>query len=624
GPGLPWTEDAAENPLHLRMGIPTMTEGGRRAVVAGPFGLDRWLVAKGATNFRLELPEPGKAAMEVAANFNGTTITAGERISIDKTSRLPAGELAALSFTSGTLVSVERNAGEAYVLQNFNTTRSRTFKGPGWHALTVTTAAVGDDVDLGAILVQTGPGGDKVVTSSMLRLTTDSGWMRRFNLLGTLTMFVEVTSPGRYTLRAENVNAEVTVEPFFKGRDFKPSPSKVNGGDWDLDAGFHVITLWPRAEGKGIATLSIQGSQGKVPAEPAPAVTGIDFAKLWLESERTYRLTFNQTGTASGAQLRECMPVDLDAGDLAVILKPGESREVSLRVGSPGTVALLTEDGSSLPLAINGAAPTAAPSVGDGIHAAVLINSGTTTLRAFLRSTPTPAPVPTPPTAELSALPNFPVLAADGPHFLDLGRRQSATFALKVDKPALYRVETTGLLQTEGNLRTQVKPSLTRAGANGIGRNFLLQQYLRPGLYQLTVSTQDQSAGHLGLTMTASQLRPGGALTSGNPARASLNAGEGIGYDITVTERGTYRLEALTLSGPTELRLEDAEGWPLTNPGRQGALTRELEPGTYRLVVLPQPLPARVVTLAERLAAPVARQGHGPHPLPLGDTVRHR
>ncbi|MBI5165313.1 MAG: hypothetical protein HY985_15585 [Magnetospirillum sp.] len=623
GPGVPWTEEGAETPLHLRMGIPTLGEGARRSAVAGPFGLDRWLVHKGATHFRLELPEPGQAAMEVVANFTGT-VTAGERVSIDKNSRVPAGDLAATTIAGGTLVSVTRSAGAPYVLQNVNSTRTRYFRGPGWQSIAVTTAGTGDDVDVGALLVESAPWGETVVASSALRLTSETGWMRRFNLLGTVTMFVEIVTPGRYALRTGNVDAEVTIEPFVKGKGYKAPPSKVGGGEWDLDAGFHVITLWPRAEGRGIVTLSINGPKGKIPMEPAPAVAGIDFPKIWLESERSYRLMINQTGTIAGAQVREAMPVELEVGDLPVTLKPEERREAALRVGWPGHLELVAEDGSPLPLSVDGKPAAPNPNVEAGVRTAVLANPGKAPLRAHLRFVPQARLKAAPPPADLSRLPQFPLLKAHAPRFLDLGRQHSATFALKVDKPALYRVESTGLLQTAGNLRTQVRPSLTRATSNGTGRNFLLQQYLRPGLYQLTVSTQNQSAGHLGMVVTASELRTGGTLAAEVPVRASLGAGEGIAYDFTVTEAGSYRFEALTLAGPTELRLEDSDGWPLTNPGPRGTLARELAPGRYRLVVLPQPLPARVVTLAARVAVPVARHGHGPHPLPLGETLSHR
>lgn len=624
GPGMAWSTESSDNPLHVRMGIPALGEGVRRSLVAGPFGVDRWLVPRAANGFRLELPEPGEAAMDVSSNFNGTAMSPGERASIDKKTRLRAADLNVVASNGSTLVSVERAAGHPYSLQTFNTARVRTFNGPGWHALSVTSSGSGDDVDLGAILVRNAPGGETVVASRALRLAPETGWMRRFNLMAPLSMFVEVATPGRYSLRTENVDAELGVEPFFKGQGYKPAPTGVNAGVWDLEAGFHVVTLRPRPEGRGIATLTIQGERAPAAAQPAPPVTGVDFPKLWLESDRTYRLTLNQTGTTSGAQLRECLPFDLEAGDLAVLLEPGETREVSARVKGAGTIDLVAEDGTSLPLVVDGAAPASAPAIGAGMHVLALANGGPAARPAVLRFLPKPTPPSEPPPADLARLPRFPLLEAGAPQFLDLGRTRSSTFAVKVDKPALYRVESTGLLQTEGNMRTQIRPTVVRASANGTGRNFLLQQYLRPGLYQLTVTTEGNSAGHLGLALTASEVRAAGALSFGTPARISLNAGEAVAYDLDVTKPGTYRLEALTLAGPTELRLEDAGGWPLTNPGRSGPLTRELEPGRYRLVVLPQPLPARIVTLAEALPEPMAREGHGPHPLPLDQNVTHR
>ena len=41
-----------------------------------------------------------------------------------------------------------------------------------------------------------------------------------------------------------------------------------------------------------------------------------------------------------------------------------------------------------------------------------------------------------------------------------------------------------GLLQTEGHLRNRVVTELFGAAANGVGRNFLIQQFLESGSYQ--------------------------------------------------------------------------------------------------------------------------------------------
>lgn len=624
GPGLTWTENAGDSPLHLRSGIPTLAEGARLSATASPFGVDRWLAPKNTTAFHLRLPELGEAAIEASANFTGVTIQNGERASIDKKSRLPAADVNASTSTGHTLVTVERAAGEPYVLQGFNTTRVRTVSGFGWGAVTLTSSSAGDDVDLTAILAKVDANGSKVVASDTARLAPTLGWMRRFNLLAPVSLFAEVTEPGRYTVQAAGVDAEVAIDPAFPERGYKPKGSKVNGGQWDLDAGFHVVTLRPRPEGRGIVTLTLTGERAVAPSEPAPAVTAIDFSKLWLESNATYRLTFNQTGAVAGAQVRESLPVELSQGDLVAVLRPDETREIALQVPADGTLDAVTDDGGKIAFAIDGATASDKAAVTAGHHTAVIRNPGASRLRIAMRFNAAPAPATPLPPVDVSRLPSFPQLEAGTPRFLDLGRQRSATFALKVDKAALYRLESTGLLATSGTLRTQTAPSLARAAANGAGRNFLIQQYLRPGLYQLTVTTLDQSAGHLGLSLTATPLRLGGRLTPGVPARASLAAGEGVLYDVSAAETASWRLEAMNLGQSPELRLEDEGGWPLTNPGTHGQLTRELESGRYRLVVLPQPLPGRVVTQVGQVMKPEARQGHGPHALSLGETTLHR
>src|SRR5207247_1677171 len=115
--------------------------------------------------------------------------------------------------------------------------------------------------------------------------------------------------------------------------------------------------------------------------------------------------------------------------------------------------------------------------------------------------------------------PELPLLTDERPRFFDLERGADTTFLLRADAPALYRLQSTGLLATEGRLRTRTVTAFARAAANGVGRNFFIEQYLREGDYQITVATQGQSTGHLGLTLERTQLVDGGALSEGGPAR---------------------------------------------------------------------------------------------------------
>ena len=219
--------------------------------------------------------------------------------------------------------------------------------------------------------------------------------------------------------------------------------------------------------------------------------------------------------------------------------------------------------------------------------------------------------------------PQYPVLSSDAPQFFDLEHRGSRTFLVKVDTPGLYRLETSGLLHTSGTLRSRVITSLDTQESNGVGRNFLIQQYLREGDYQLTVRAEGRSAGHLGVRLVPTAMREGGGLLPGLPARVTLGDGEGVLYTFGIPERAEYTLRSFGLRQRSTCRLEDAEGWPLVAPGGNAEFSRAFDAGDYRLVLLPGPVPSRRLTILEPVAPPLRFAGHGPHRLPLDHEVEH-
>ena len=184
-------------------------------------------------------------------------------------------------------------------------------------------------------------------------------------------------------------------------------------------------------------------------------------------------------------------------------------------------------------------------------------------------------------------------------------------------------METSGLLATEGSLRTRVRPRLAEAAENGSGRNAALRTYLREGDYQLTVRARGASAGHLGVRLRRAAIADGGRLADGEAARASLPADGAVAYRFTVAERSTWRLTALALGGGLTLRVEDLDGWPVGPAVAEADATFELEPGEYRVLVLPRGTPARAVTRLARAVEAARRAGHGPHALALGAAVEH-
>src|SRR5215470_5125847 len=130
GPTLPWAKSADVHPFYLRMGIPAIAEAGRRAFIASPFGIDRFLVPASANYFRLELPLAEPAQLSVGPYDEKAPFAPGQSDSIGKQSRLPVAEIIDGSASTGwKLVTIQRDAGKPYVLQQFKSVRRYEFKG---------------------------------------------------------------------------------------------------------------------------------------------------------------------------------------------------------------------------------------------------------------------------------------------------------------------------------------------------------------------------------------------------------------------------------------------------------------------------------------------------------------
>ncbi|HEY8136641.1 MAG TPA: hypothetical protein VIF61_02290, partial [Methylocystis sp.] len=100
-------------------------------------------------------------------------------------------------------------------------------------------------------------------------------------------------------------------------------------------------------------------------------------------------------------------------------------------------------------------------------------------------------------------------------------------------------------------------------------------------------------------------------------ARATLAPGKGASVPLEITQDGLYTIDLLGVGRRWRARLEDFEGWPLGKPGETRLLTRQFEKGSYRLVVSPEDVEARMAARLRRFTAAPELAGHGPHPLPF-------
>jgi hypothetical protein len=642
GPAQPWSEESELHPFYLRRGIPRLGVAGRRRFVVSPFGRDYYLVPGPATYFRLELSEARAAAMQVDwFDPERPAQISAASAEITKKSVPPVAELYVQGRESEDhIVTVTADAGRQYVLQHFELKRQYTFRGSRefWIS-TIHSGYAADSVDATAIIVENKNGSrsrTEPYRARTLEIGTDKFWHRRVNLLGETTLFLNIADAGVYQLMCSGLDARYKFEPFMVGysADYQSPQPKQCGETWDLDAGYHVLTIYP--DKKGIADLLIRpmGVLDKIldtvgwerSLRAAPFQSSTRFPRVRLDHGRSYTLFLNrQPEVKAGIQLRS-LPVDL-TDPLYIAQEPGEAVSVPFKSEEPGILRAEGEDGSLLEVSVDGGPwQTSIPTDSELHTAAVRHSLGATahyTLVVVPRRLDAQTPLPAISEHSLESLPKFPVISEDTPQFGDLQKLQSATYLLRAGKPALYRLQSTGLLATSGNLRSRTNPSFVRKSQNGVGRNFSLQQYLREGDYQVTVKTEGESAGHFGLELSRTAIRNGGFLTSGIPARTTLEPGQAIAYYFIITNPGEFRVHALGEGRKFRCRLEDKDGWPVVAPGGEADVSRYFPPGQYRMVLLPETTLARVVTVIEPTPRQRRYTGHGPHTLRLAEKIQH-
>lgn len=645
GPTLPWAKSSDAHPFYLRMGIPSISEGGRQVHIASPFGLDRYLISASANYFRLELPEAEAAGLTVVDYSEANPFAEGDRQVITKKSVPPLVEIEDESKSSGQkLITINREAGKPYLLQHFKSVETYPFDASGSYWISTLHSGYGDDsIDATPVLTQhAGTEQETVYRSQAPELNATARWTRRFNLLDEATAFFHVTEAGTYQIDADGGDAgggakttaiaeyrfglAVSDQPSnYEEPDFQPA-----GQPWKLAPGYYVLTIRPKHNGKGILTLTIRGAAAQ-PGGPDDAgqakVTSVNWPSLDLDANAHYTLYLNeQPGVTAGVVLRP-LPIDL-AEDLPVNLARGQSLDVPVRATPGDSITVIGEDGQPAAFSVDHGNGVTAWTATDGNHVVTLENKGDKPVFVTLHETPAAlAPeTPLPPISaeRLASIPVFPALGAEAPAFFDIAKDEKKTFALSIKQPGLYRLESSGLLQTEGAIRTRIILALDRQSNNGTGRNFLIQQYLGEGDYQLSLNAQGQTRGHMGVGLTPTVLDDGGQLSLDLPARHSLAAGHGLRYSFTIPADGHYRLRALGLNRTFTMRLEDADGWPIVKPGVAADFDDALTAGTYHLVILPQAVDAKVVTLLEALPVPPALSGHGPHPLPLNQVTSYQ
>lgn len=631
-----WANGEPErNLVHLQWGVPKLDPATREHRIASPFGEDRFRVSGWVDHVRLELPRAEDAVLRAGSYddrrpyHNPYTIA-----TMDKKARVPAISIKLGKHSGEDVIVVRREAGKPYVLESFfyawNWPVRFEETGHYWiGGLQAGDAA--DNIDSTGVLTRDARSRKEsrvLVAHSAIPLRRDSNWRRKFNLHDKTSVHVEIKQRGKYTITAHgDVLPRITIEPFFASSRSKVKPKSVRSGDpVVLNAGFYVLFMYPQKDNKGISDISIAGDRKKTAVATQSA--GIRFTQVKLDERHTYSLHMNyQPDVVKGLVVRK-LPIALEEESLPISMLPGEIVPVEVKTKSPGQITVKAESGQYFAVSYNkDTLDKTLVAAKEGRNTIYVKNISDRVQMATLKFTETELqrsePLPAFDAKQLEQLPKFDVLKAEKPSLIQLDRDSAKHYLLKVEKPALYRIESAGLLHTQGKIRTRTVTALSQGDANGVGRNFLVQSYLRSGDYQVSVKTRGQTKGHMAVRLNRTDLHKGGALTNDVWARTTLKAGQALEYFFTPSVNGRYELTVDGLERYFTYRLEDGQGWPLT-ASRSGTQRFDLRAGEqYRLIVLPGAIDARVATRFMHEPKVAETTGHGPHPLVLNTSDKH-
>jgi hypothetical protein len=449
-------------------------------------------------------------------------------------------------------------------------------------------------------------------------------WKRRFNVDGTATaVWLELEKPGLYSIDTDKaVNASCDVYSLAGGER-----TRIGGADapcatrLTLPKGPVEIRLTGGIAGVQTLRVGASGVAALVGDDRlAPPRTGCVFAtgQRLAQPLSPGRYRVRTSSGRSDAFLGVMTATPGLSAPVVVAVDPGRPVSLPLDAGTGfAASAALMDDASRLRCDVDGVAvPGCLRAPGDAAGRATFgIADDAGPLLVTLRRPPTPTTEP----ALVGAVPTpapLPVVTAGTPKPFDLDGGAARSFLVDVQRPGIYRIETTGLLATACAVRTATSASLFSGEKNGRGRNCRVEAFLKPGRFRVDVRAIGQSRGRASLQLVPLPSVDGGPLVVGDeryfavpastPATHRLES-RGGPLDVTVEARDA------TLS----CRLDDDDGWPLLPPPHACRLQEQVPAGRHVLTVFPLSVESRRMARASTATTAKVLRGDGTHALAL-------
>ena len=634
GAALAWGEDSGEHPFSLRVGHRELGSSGRKIITISPFGREAYVVPKKTDFFQISRADKKATTLslkrwEDKASRHGD----GDKASITKESRNPWAVVRTREDKRKKWVTVQGNPGDRVVLTWFPDDRVFFIESGVYWISSLHSAEGQDAIDVTGIISR--PDQKTPVEGQVLTVGLNTPLVTgKFNLLGDTSLFLKLKDAGTYVIEeneASGARGRYRMEPFMfkRPRNYRSPPFQSPGEALELIQGFYKLTIRPDGS-KGILSFTLRQKAEAVDdlqTDSSHRKQSLLLPKVNLPEHRErYTLELNRRRNVATGIIVRSLPMNL--GDpLPVILNAGQSVVIYIDIGQRSTLVIDSDKETPFLLTtdtVRWPAVAADSILSPGLYLFNLENSGTETTLFTLKTIPAKS------ASELTLgnlkdqlekSKSFLRLTEHKPLYLDFKRNQKQHFTLIVEEPSLYRLETSGRLATQLTVRTALITQLFTAKENGIGRNALVQQYLRPGVYHVTVQTQGQSRGRAGIHLRRTALLED-ELAVGAVQRTHLKPDAAVRYTLTIDDPGRYQFRTLGLGKNFANRLEDKGEWPLTKPGGRQTYTENFESGIYYYYSLPRPVESTRITTLTRIVEKQERVGKGPHPISFNETVK--
>jgi len=644
GEPLKWANENNKNPLYIRMGIPDIGRNGQHLISISPFGRDTFIVDKKTNFFQIirKDKKPTTLFLKSLKKTSSRFSQYGKRAYINKKSRDPWCIIKGSTWSEKQFIIVKGKPGDNIELDYFEQRRYYGLprKYDKFWVSTIQSAEGKDSIDITGIISK--PKLKTPVKALVANVGPEHPIVRKVNILNTFSVYIYIEKGGTYRIDEDpdaGGSGTYQIKPFMvsKPRGYKDPPFQEAKTDFELLKGYYVLFVRPKS--KGILLFALYKKEGFLTTLSRSIFSkqGINehFKGESLSTRQTliwpcvklpfipyryqyYTLWLNKRPYVETGVIVRKLPMNLDTS-LPVMLNPGQSVPIKIECDKRSYIDVY---GGSYKLTINGEKFFKQAIINKGIHNLEIKNMGTKICLYTLKTRSVDIYIPTKPVIKkIDEV--YQVIVSNKPIFKNFDRLEKKSFLLRVKEPGLYRIETLGRMAFSMRVRTRTRTSLFNAKMNGIGRNALVQQYLKPGDYFVTAQTQGKSRGRACIRLKRTELGKPEKLLIKGANSSFVKADTAIRYNFRIKNAGIYHVETYSLGKHIMHRIEDNDGWPLYVPGKYRAIERYFNKGTYTYYSLPIEIDSQRTTFVYKKPKKRIISGKGPHILELNKSINN-